>query len=81
MLKAFVGASSIALALALGSATAVAQDDTTRRDTTTTRVVDNDRDGFNLGWIGLAGLLGLLGLMPRERRERLVGPPVHAANR
>lgn len=37
----------------------------------TNRVVQNDDDGFDWGWLGLLGLIGLAGLMRRDRdRDR-----------
>ena len=56
-------------------APAWAQTDTTPAPTTTmdndsaTDRVDDDDDGFDMGWIGLLGLVGLAGLAGRNRRH------------
>ena len=66
-LIAFALITTIALVLAFGSASTVAQDDRTndRAPTTSSDVRRND-GGFNYGWLGLVGLAGLLGLLPRN---------------
>lgn len=81
-LNALAAATTLAIALAVGSASATAQDAGTADSTVTTAdstvrtadptvrttvdTVDREPD-FNWGWLGLAGLVGLLGLMPRDR--------------
>lgn len=60
------------VALGLGSAPALAQDNATGMDTTTTTIVpadDNDDDGGKWGLLGLLGLAGLLGLKRRDRDD------------
>ena len=81
-INVFAATTTLTIALAVGSAGAMAQDarpadstvttaDPTVRTAdptarTTVDTVDREPD-FNWGWLGLAGLLGLLGLMPRDK--------------
>ena len=67
-LRAFAAMTTIVIALAFCSASALAQDERTNdRAATTTSDTRHDDAGFDYGWLGLAGLLGLLGLLPRDR--------------
>jgi hypothetical protein len=74
-LNALAATTTLAIALAVGSASATAQDAGTADSTVTTAdptvrttvdTMDREPD-FNWGWLGLAGLVGLLGLMPRDK--------------
>ena len=60
-----------ALAIFLLAASANAQDTTTSGANTGTssRAVDNDDEGFDMGWLGLLGLAGLTGLMGRDKHN------------
>lgn len=51
-----------ATVLVLGAAPAFAQDPSTATAPAVTTTVDDDDNGFDMGWLGLLGLAGLLGL-------------------
>lgn len=70
-----IGASALAASLAVLPLNVSAQGQTTdgTGTTTTTGVyndaANNNREGFDWGWLGLLGLLGLAGLAGKNRSE------------
>ncbi len=59
--------SSLVVVLALGMAFSAPLAAQPPRETPAQTVdLDDDNDGFDLGWLGLVGLAGLLGLRRRE---------------
>ena len=63
-----------ALALCLGFLTVVstpAQNNANTNVGGTTRTVERDDDGFDLGWLGLLGLAGLAVLMKKPREVQV----------
>lgn len=69
-IKLLFGVSMVTLSLTMTVDSSSAQDNTLDDAGRTTTALQNDNDGFDLGWIGLAGLLGLAGLMPRDQPNR-----------
>ncbi|NJP09787.1 MAG: hypothetical protein HC866_10125 [Leptolyngbyaceae cyanobacterium RU_5_1] len=68
-LSKLVGLGALSLSLtALPMALPVSAQTAPAPDSPTTTVQDND-DGFDLGWLGLLGLLGLAGLAGKKRRD------------
>lgn len=75
-LTKFVGATALAVSLAVVPLTVQAQTNTTT-DTQTNSTVDargpiaknTERDQNHVGWFGLLGLAGLFGLAGKKRRE------------
>jgi len=64
---ALTATTTLALVLAVGTASTVAQERTNDQAVTTATDTRHDDRGFDYGWLGLAGLIGLLGLLPRNQ--------------